>query len=269
MRSDSYERIHRTSLSLSLFLHPPPFSLLGTTTARGTDSHTSRVSIKRGRKWRALVDRCGLAHGSAKREKQGEKKHTCATVRPREWVCFAMKKMSSYPSIIIELPSSRVSTFITTDYYPTRSLPVSPDFIIQFAGAIFIARIVLCPRVERVGGGGRNLFPAGKSFVVRITGLRVEKSVAQRVVQASTRHIPSRGRLARHRKRFWPKTAPRIPTSSAPVIGPDRENKDSHGHNRGSTSGYGPVPYSYEHSATPAPPIYPASYPCTLRTLVE
>lgn len=102
MRSDSYERIHRTSLSLSLFLHPPPFSLLGTTTARGTDSHTSRVSIKRGRKWRALVDRCGLAHGSAKREKQGEKKHTCATVRPREWVCFAMKKMSSYPSIIIE-----------------------------------------------------------------------------------------------------------------------------------------------------------------------
>lgn len=171
--------------------------------------------------------------------------------------------------VSLELPSSRVSTFITTDYYPTRSLPVSPDFIIQFAGAIFIARIVLCPRVERVGGGGRNLFPAGKSFVVRITGLRVEKSVAQRVVQASTRHIPSRGRLARHRKRFWPKTAPRIPTSSAPVIGPDRENKDSHGHNRGSTSGYGPVPYSYEHSATPAPPIYPASYPCTLRTLVE
>lgn len=104
---------------------------------------------------------------------------------------------------------------------------------------------------ERVGEGrGGNLFPGGKSFVVRITGLRVEKSVAQRVVQASTRHIPSRGRLARHRKRFWPKTAPRIPTSSAPVIGPDRENKDSHGHNRGSTSGYGPVPYSYEHSAT-------------------
>lgn len=104
---------------------------------------------------------------------------------------------------------------------------------------------------ERVGEGrGGNLFPGGKSFVVRIMGLRVEKSVAQRVVQASTRHIPSRGRLARHRKRFWPKTAPRIPTSSAPVIGPDRENKDSHGHNRGSTSGYGPVPYSYEHSAT-------------------
>lgn len=114
------------------------------------------------------------------------------------------------------------------------------------------------------GGGGGNLFPGGKSFVVRITGLRVEKSVAQRVVQASTRHIPSRGRLARHRKRFWPKTAPRIPTSSAPVIGPDRENKDSHGHNRGSTSGYGPVPYSYEHSATPAPPIYPALYPTSL-----
>lgn len=139
--------------------------------------------------------------------------------------------------------------------------------IIQFAGGIFI-RIVLCPRVERVGGGegegGGNLFPGGKSFVVRITGLRVEKSVAQRVVQASTRHIPSRGRLARHRKRFWPKTAPRIPTSSAPVIGPDRENKDSHGHNRGSTSGYGPVPYSYEHSATPAPPIYPALYPTSL-----
>lgn len=114
------------------------------------------------------------------------------------------------------------------------------------------------------GEGGRNLFPGGKSFVVRITGLRVEKSVAQRVVQASTRHIPSRGRLARHRKRFWPKTAPRIPTSSAPVIGPDRENKDSHGHNRGSTSGYGPVPYSYEHYATPAPPIYPALYPTSL-----
>ena len=97
VRSDSYERIHRASLSLSLsfslsfslFLSlsppPPPFSLrcrhFGTTYSgrtRGTDSHTSRVSIKRRRKWRAFLDRCGL-HGSAKRAarwlgKQGEKK---------------------------------------------------------------------------------------------------------------------------------------------------------------------------------------------------
>lgn len=55
-----------------------------------------------------------------------------------------------------------------------------------------------------------------------------------------------------------------IPTSSAPVIGPDRENKDSHGHNRGSTSGYGPVLYRYEHSATPAPPIYSPSWRTSL-----
>lgn len=263
MRSDSYERIHRTSLSLSLFLHPPPFSLLGTTTARGTDSHTSRVSIKRGRKWRALVDRCGLAHGSAKREKQGEKKHTCATVRPREWVCFAMKKMSSYPSIIIE---PRIDVYyhrLLPDPFFTRL----PRFHNSVRRGYFYCSDCSVP-ARGTSRRGREEFIPGRKVVCR-AGLRVEKSVAQRVVQASTRHIPSRGRLARHRKRFWPKTAPRIPTSSAPVIGPDRENKDSHGHNRGSTSGYEPVPYSYEHSATPAPPIYPASYPCTLRTLVE
>ena len=110
-----------------------------------------------------------------------------------------------------------------------------------------------------------NLLSVGESFVVRIMRLRVKKSVAQRVVSGgSARHIPGRGRLARHRKRFWPKTAPRIPTSSAPVIGPDRENKDSHGHNRGSTSGYGPVLYRYEHSATPAPPIYSPSFRTSL-----
>lgn len=105
----------------------------------------------------------------------------------------------------------------------------------------------------------RNLFSVGKSFVLQITGLSAEKSVAQRVVQRQYAHIPGRGRLARHRKLFWPKTAPRIPISSAPVIGPDRENKDSHGYNRGSTSGYGPVLYRYEHSVPPAPPIYPPS----------
>ena len=96
VRSDSYERIHRASLSLSLslFLHHRHLSLFAATTSEpgrtgGTDSHTSRVSIKRRRKWRAFLDRCGL-HGSAKRAalgKQGEKErkeeHAPFVKRPR------------------------------------------------------------------------------------------------------------------------------------------------------------------------------------------
>lgn len=82
-------------------IHVPSLFLLGTFLSllpprnhgtRGTDSHTSRVSIKRRRKCHAFLDRCGL-HGSAKqhlivvvnaRQKETEG-HTCA--RPvGEWV---------------------------------------------------------------------------------------------------------------------------------------------------------------------------------------
>jgi len=73
---------------------PTPFLRLFATflslPPRGTDSHTSRVSIKRRRKSRAFLDRRVvhvMEHNTrcAPRGKRGAEGHTCASRRSRTW----------------------------------------------------------------------------------------------------------------------------------------------------------------------------------------
>lgn len=128
---------------------------------------------------------------------------------------------------------------------------------------IFI-RIVPSARERRLRRGIKNLFAAGTPFVVRITGLRVEKSVAQRVVHGSTRHIPveadwpdienDSGRKLLHESLHQvPRLSGQIErTRTATAIIVDQ------------LLGYRPVLYRYNHSATPIPPIYPALWRASL-----
>lgn len=108
----------------------------------------------------------------------------------------------------------------------------------------------------------RRMFHQGTVCRADCRGHSLRNSATQRVVRRSTQDIPCRGRgggeggelamSCRQRKRFWPKTAsrPRRLAPGTPVIRRDRKNKGVHGHNRGSTSGRGPVrtvPTSPEH----------------------
>lgn len=171
MRSDSYERIHRASLSLSLSPPPSPFSLryhhFGTgENWRNRFAHFSRfhketkkVACIPGPVWSTWERETSRAWEAGRKGTEGGTRSLRQEAKKRE---SGDRKMSSirYSSIIALLPLLLLLYVCSTDYCRAESFRL-PRFrcIIQFAGGIFI-RIVL--RNES-GRGGEGIYSRAES----------------------------------------------------------------------------------------------------------